>query len=121
MANILIVDDSGMSRKKLKTILENGSHTVVGEAQDGLEGIEQFKTLAPDLVTLDVTMPNMDGISCLESLLAIDEDARVVMISALGKGDTMLEALNLGAANYITKPFEAEQVLNAISDALKMD
>lgn len=119
MANILIIDDSGMSRKKLRTILENGSHTVVGEARDGVEGIEQFKTLSPDLVTLDVTMPNMDGISCLKSLLAINEDARVVMISALGKGDVMLNALNFGAINYITKPFEDELVLNTISDALE--
>ncbi len=119
MANILIIDDSGMSRKKLKTILEDVGHTVSGEAGDGLEGIEQFKTLSPDLVTLDVTMPNMDGLACLKSLMEIKDDARVVMISALGKGDTMLEALNAGAANYITKPFEKDQVLGAVSDALE--
>lgn len=119
MANILIIDDSGMSRKKLKTILEDGGHIVAGEAGDGLEGIEQFKSLSPELVTLDVTMPNMDGLSCLKSLLDINDDVRVVMISALGKGDTMLEALNSGAANYITKPFEKDQVLNAVSEALE--
>ncbi len=121
MANILIIDDSGISRKKLRTILESGNHTVAGEARDGSEGIEQFKALSPDLVTLDVTMPNMDGISCLKSLLEINDDAKVVMISALGKGDVMLEALNLGAVNYITKPFEGELVLNAIADALEED
>ena len=121
MANILIIDDSGMSRKKLKTILETGGHAVAGEARDGLEGIEKFKALSPDLVTLDVTMPNMDGLDCLKSLLEIDEEARVVMISALGKGDTMLEALNLGAANYITKPFESDRVLSALQDALEAE
>lgn len=119
MADILIVDDSSMSRNKLKKILINGNHTVIGEAQDGKEGLDKYKELAPDLVTLDVTMPNMDGITCLQEILSHNENAKVVMISALGKGDTMLEALNLGASNYITKPFEEDSVLEAISDALE--
>ncbi len=118
MGKILIIDDSGMSRKKLRNILDSSNHQVVGEAQDGIEGVEQFKELAPDLVTLDVTMPNMDGLQCLKEILAVDENAKVVMISALGKGDTMLEALNLGAANYITKPFEKKHVLDTMNDAL---
>ncbi len=119
MAEILIIDDSAMSRNKLKNILINGNHTIIGEAQDGLEGLNKFKELKPELVTLDVTMPNLDGIGCLKEILTLDENAKVVMISALGKGDTMLEALNLGAANYITKPFEETSVLEAIADAME--
>lgn len=118
MANILIVDDSAMSRKKLRNILESGEHTVIGEAQDGVEGLNKFKELSPDLVTLDVTMPNMDGLECLRQILAVDEEAKVVMISALGKGDTMLEALNQGASNYITKPFEEALVLDGVAEAM---
>lgn len=118
MAKILIIDDSAMSRKKLKNILEGGNYQVVGEAQDGVDGIQKFKELAPDLVTLDVTMPNMDGLQCLKEILSVDENAKVIMISALGKGDTMLEALNLGATNYITKPFETDLVLDALAEAM---
>ncbi len=118
MANILLIDDSAMSRKKLKKILLEGNHTIVGEAEDGLEGLEKYEELTPDVVTLDVTMPKMDGLECLKEILRINEDANVVMISALGKGDTMLEALNLGAINYITKPFETDQVLDAIREAM---
>ncbi|WKY47894.1 response regulator [Eubacteriaceae bacterium ES3] len=118
MANILIVDDSTMSRNKLKKILISGDHLVVGEAADGIEAIEKFKELRPDIVTLDITMPNMNGIECLKEILALDEDANVVMISALGKGDTILEALNAGALNYISKPFEASAVLDIFKEAM---
>ena len=119
MANILIIDDSVMSRNKLKKILDSSDHTVVGEAQDGVEGLAKFKKLSPDLVTLDVTMPNMDGLECLREILAEKSDAKVVMITALGKGDTMLEALDAGAADYITKPFEDAKVLGVIAGALE--
>jgi two-component system chemotaxis response regulator CheY len=118
MAHILIIDDSAMSRNKLKKILNSGNYTVVGEAQDGIEGLQKFKEFSPDLVTLDVTMPNMDGLQCLKEILAEKEDAKVIMITALGKGDTMLDALNAGATNYITKPFDDSNVLDVIADAL---
>jgi len=118
MAHILIIDDSAMSRNKLKKILAGGNHTVVGEAQDGIEGLDRFKELSPDLVTLDVTMPKMDGLQCLKEILAEKGDAKVIMITALGKGDTMLDALNAGATNYITKPFEDANVLDVVADAL---
>jgi len=121
MANILIIDDSGMSRKKLRNILVEDGHTVVGEGRDGLEGLEKYKSLLPDLVTLDITMPNMDGLACLSEILSVNEEASVVMISALGKGDTILDALNSGAVNYITKPFEKEQVQKIITLALESD
>lgn len=91
---------------------------MVGEAADGAEAIEKYQPLNPDIVTLDITMPNMNGIDCLKEILALDEEASVVMISALGKGDTILEALNAGAFNYISKPFEAEVVLDILRDAV---
>lgn len=118
MANILIIDDSAISRKKLKKILDIGNHVVVGEAQDGVEGLQRYKELSPDLVTLDVTMPNMGGLECLKEILSLNKDAKVVMISALGKGDTILEALDIGAINYISKPFDNILVLDAIAEVL---
>ncbi|GAU77393.1 response regulator [Fusibacter sp. 3D3] len=119
MARILIVDDSAISRIKLKDIFELDCHEIVGMAEDGLEGVEKFKALKPDLVTLDVTMPKMKGLDCLKEIMTLDQNANVVMISALGKGDTILEALNAGALNYITKPFEEKQVLKTIREALE--
>ncbi len=118
MANILIIDDSAMSRNKLKRIIESNGHAIAGEASDGAEGIEKYRELKPDVVTLDITMPNMNGIECLRAILSFDSEARVIMISALGKGDTILEALDAGALNYISKPFEEEVVLDIIGDAL---
>lgn len=121
MANILIIDDSAFSRSKLKKVLEAANHTIVGEAEDGVEGLEKYKELSPDLVTLDVTMPKVNGLECLENILTYDNEAKVVMISALGKGDTILKALDAGASSYITKPYEDTQILEAIADALTED
>lgn len=117
MAQILIIDDSAMSRKKIRKILETGSHLIVGEAQDGREGLQKYKKLSPDLVTLDITMPNMNGLECLKEILAYNSDAKVIIISSLGKGDTILDALNNGAINYITKPFDSTLVLDTIKEA----
>lgn len=118
MAKILIVDDSSVSRKKLKTILETENHIIVGEAGDGNEALKKFKELNPDLVTMDITMPNMNGIETLKKIIEIAPKAKVIMITALGQGSKILEALNSGATNYITKPFEEENVLRSIEDAL---
>lgn len=119
MAKILIVDDSAISRKKLKAILETGNHEIIGEAGDGAEALQKYQDLAPELVTMDITMPNMDGISGLKEIIKYDSSARVVMITALGMGETILEALNSGAKNYITKPFAEDQVINSVRDALE--
>lgn len=119
MAKILIVDDSIISRKKLRTILETANHEIVGEAGDGEEALKKYEALSPDLVTMDITMPNVDGISVLKNITAYDPAARVVMITALGKGSTILEALNAGARNYITKPFADDQIINSIQEALE--
>ncbi len=119
MAKILIVDDSAVSRKKLRAILEAADHEIAGEAADGAEALEKYKTLTPELVTMDITMPNVDGISVLKEIMKYDPSARVVMITALGKGGTILEALDAGARNYITKPFAEDKILNAIQEAME--
>lgn len=119
MAKILIVDDSAISRRKLRAMLESAHHEIVGEAGDGAEGLKKYKELSPDLVTLDITMPNVDGISALKNIMAYNPAARVVMITALGKGEKVLEALNAGAKNYITKPFAKGQIISSIQEALE--
>jgi len=118
MARILIVDDSIVSRTNLKTILQNAQHEVVGEAVDGQDGLEKFVSLRPDMVTMDITMPKLNGIECLKEILTRDPLARVMMISALGQGAKILEAINSGARHYITKPYEPEKVLEAVTELL---
>lgn len=119
MAKILIVDDSLISRKKLRQILESAGHEIAGEACDGDEAFKKYEELQPDLVTMDITMPNVDGITVLKMIMEAHPDAKVVMITALGKGGKILEALNAGAKNYITKPYEDEQIVNSIKEALE--
>ena len=118
MARILIVDDSLLARNTLKTILKGGDHLVVGDATEGEQAISQYDRLKPDIVTMDITMPNINGIESLKRIMADDPQARIMMISALGQGGKVLEALNNGARHYITKPFESEKVLEAISDVM---
>ncbi|MBC3887948.1 response regulator [Acetobacterium paludosum] len=119
MARILIVDDSAVSRKKLRIILEAAKHEIIGEAGDGFEGLQKYEELIPDLVTMDITMPRVDGITGLKDILKLNPTARIVMVTALGKGSTILEALDAGAKNYITKPFSEDTVIHTIAEALK--
>ena len=118
MARILIVDDSIVSRTNLKTILQSAQHEVVGEGVNGEDGLEKFLALRPDMVTMDITMPKLNGIECLKEILRHDPTARVMMISALGQGAKILEAVNSGAGHYITKPYEPEKVLEAVTELL---
>lgn len=119
---VLIIDDSLFIAKQLGQILTSEGFEVVGTAQDGLQGLEKYKELHPnvDLVTMDITMPNMDGISALEKIIAFDKDAKVVMISALGKEDLVKQALVIGAKNYIVKPLDRAKVLERIVKIVKM-
>lgn len=118
MARILIVDDSVVSRTNLRKILVQGGHEVVAEAGDGQDGLEKYGAVKPDLVTMDITMPRISGIDCLKAIMAADPEARVMMITALGQGAKVLEALEAGARHYVTKPFETEAVLNAVNEVL---
>lgn len=119
MAKILIVDDSAFSRKKLRELLEEANHEVVGEAVDGADALQKYASLAPEVVTMDITMPNLDGITALRDIMQYDSAARVVMITALGRGEKILESLSAGAKNYITKPYEPKQIISAVQEALE--
>lgn len=119
MAKILIVDDSKMSRKMLRTILEGIGHDIVGEASNGEEGLTLYEKLHPDAVTMDITMPEMDGISSLKKIMEYDKDAKVIMITAAGQSSKLMDALKSGAKEFICKPYEPEQIINAMNEVLK--
>ncbi len=119
MSKVLIVDDSIMSRNLLKNLLLEAGHNVVGEAVDGEKGFKMYLELKPDVVTMDITMPNMNGIDSLKKIIKHDPRAKVIMITALGQANKILEALSNGAKNYVTKPFESKKVLTAINEVLE--
>lgn len=119
MANVLIVDDSRTSRRLLTDILVKAGHTVVGEAVDGQDGFDQYEKLRPDVVTMDITMPVMDGIDSLKLIRKLDPEARVIMLTAAGQKDKMMEALRLGAAEFVTKPLTDDAVLSALDRVLE--
>lgn len=114
MANILIVDDSRTSRRILRSILEEDGHVIVGEATNGQEGFEQYMSLKPDIVTMDITMPVMTGVEALKKIIEADSNAKVVMVSAAGQQHIMLEAVQSGAADFISKPFDVDTIKNMV-------
>lgn len=114
---ILIVDDAPIIRLMLKDILVANGYEVVGEASDGNEGIQKYKELKPDLTTMDITMPEKDGIQALEEILAIDEEAKIIVITAIDQREALMEAIRAGASDYIIKPFETDRVLSAVKKA----
>ena len=118
---ILVVDDSIFVTKQLNQILTSEGYEIVATAVDGLDAIEKYKAFAPnvDLVTMDITMPKMDGLTALEKIVEFDKNAKVVMISALGKEELVKKALLLGAKNYIVKPLDRKKVLERIAGVLK--
>ncbi|MBB4660987.1 two-component system chemotaxis response regulator CheY [Conexibacter arvalis] len=118
MARVLVVDDAAFMRKMLTDALSNGGHEVVGEAGNGVEAIQRFQELRPELITLDITMPEKDGLEALREIMAIDPSAKVVMCSALGQEAKVLESIKLGAKDFVVKPFQAERVLDAVGKAL---
>jgi two-component system, chemotaxis family, chemotaxis protein CheY len=118
MAQILVVDDALFMRKMVADVVTKGGHEVVGEASNGVEAVEQFRALKPDVVTLDITMPEKDGLAALAEIVAIDPGAVVIMCSALGQQSKVLESIKLGAKDFIVKPFQPDRVLDAIAKAL---
>lgn len=118
---VMIVDDSLFVTKQISQILTSEGFDVVATAADGQEGINKYKELYPkvDLVTMDITMPKMDGVTALEKIIEFDKEARVVMISALGKQDLVKKSLLIGAKNYIVKPLDRKKVLERIVMSLK--
>ena len=118
---VLIVDDSMFVAKQLGQILTSEGYEVVATAGDGQDGVNKYKELCPnvDLVTMDITMPRMDGLTALEQIMAFDKNARVVMVSALGKEELVKKSLLLGAKNYIVKPLDRKKVLERIGASMK--
>lgn len=116
---VVVVDDSKLSRKVLRNMLEDAGYAVIAEATDGEEGIAAYLQYKPDVVTMDITMPNMNGMESLQEILRMDRKAKVVMISAAGQQKKIIEAIKLGAKRFITKPFEKEDVLTCMDSLLK--
>jgi len=117
MANILIVDDSCIMRRNLRILLTKAGHTVISEASDGMQAYQEYLKHRPDLVTMDITMPKMNGIESLKQIIAADPDAKVVMVSALDQRNMIFEALQSGAKHYILKPIN-DQTLEVIQEVL---
>ena len=115
MSRILIVDDSRTSRKILRSILENAGHDIVGEAMDGQDGVNKYKELRPDIVTLDITMPVLDGLGALKLIKEIDTESKIIMVTAAGQQNKMIDAIKLGAAEFVTKPFEPDEITKMVS------
>jgi two-component system chemotaxis response regulator CheY len=114
MSTVLIVDDSKTSRSILRNILTENGYDVVGEAVNGQEGYDKYCELKPDFVTLDITMPVMDGIETLKKIKGFDPNAKVIMVTAAGQKDKMLSAIKHGASEFVTKPFETSQIVNIL-------
>lgn len=111
---VLVVDDAAFMRMMIKDILQKGGYEVVGEAEDGKRAIEKYKELKPDLVTMDITMPDMDGITAVKEIRKIDENAVIIMCSAMGQQAMVIDAIQAGAKDFVVKPFQPERVLEAI-------
>ncbi|WP_352419612.1 response regulator [Proteiniborus sp.] len=119
MANgILIVDDAAFMRMMIKDILTKNGFNVAGEAENGAKAIERYKELSPDLVIMDITMPEVDGIQAVKEIKKIDSTAKIVMCSAMGQQAMVIEAIQAGAKDFIVKPFQADRVIEAVKKAI---
>jgi two-component system chemotaxis response regulator CheY len=113
-ARVLIVDDAAFMRMMLRDILTKNGYEIAGEAPNGAVGVEKYKETQPDLVTMDITMPEMDGITAVKEIKKLDPQARVIMCSAMGQQAMVIEAIQAGARDFIVKPFQPERVLEAV-------
>src|ERR1700760_3016454 len=118
MARVLVVDDAAFMRKVVSDALASGGHEVIGHAGNGAEAVIQFAALKPEVTTLDITMPEKDGLAALTEILSIDPGAKVLMCSALGQESKVLESIKLGAKDFVVKPFKPDRVQGAVTKAL---
>ncbi len=116
---VMVVDDMAFMRMALRKIFESLDYEVAAEADNGKDAVELYKIHKPDLVTLDITMPVMDGIETLKQLKKIDKDVKAIMVSALGQESVVLKAIEVGAKNFILKPFDSEQVKRTVNKVLE--
>lgn len=115
MKKILICDDATFMRFQIKSMVLKNGFEVVGEAEDGLEAVKKYKELKPDIVTMDITMPNMSGIDALKLIIKMDPNAKVIMLSAMGQEPMVKDAILSGAKNFIVKPFTESNLIKVIS------
>jgi two-component system chemotaxis response regulator CheY len=118
MAKILLVDDAAFMRMMLKDTLTKNGYTDIDEAADGAQAVEKYKEINPDLVIMDITMPNMDGLEALKAIKGIDPNASVVMCSAMGQEAMVIEAIKSGAKDFIVKPFKPDRILKTVTTIL---
>ena len=119
MAKILVSDDAAFMRMMIKDILTKAGHEVVGEAENGTVAIAKYKDLRPDLVTMDITMPDVDGIQALKAIKEVDPDAKIIMCSAMGQQAMVIEAIQSGAKDFIVKPFQPDKVIASVTRVLE--
>jgi len=117
-ARILIVDDAAFMRMMIKDILGKNGYQIVGEAENGAVAVEKYKELQPDLTTMDITMPEMDGITAVKEIKKTDPKANIIMCSAMGQQAMVIDAIQAGAKDFIVKPFQPDRVLEAVRKAL---
>lgn len=115
MAKIMVVDDAAFMRMMLKDILTKGGHEIVGEAENGLRAIEKYKELSPDLVLMDITMPEMNGVEAVRKIKGMDPKAKIIMCSAMGQQRMVLESIQAGAKDFIVKPFQASRIIATVN------
>lgn len=120
MKKVLIVDDASFMRLSLRTMMEKNSFEVAGEAENGLEAIKLYNKLRPDVVTMDITMPELDGIQALKNILQIDPGAKIVILSAMGQEARVKEAIISGAKTFIVKPFKEEHLIKTLTKIVDM-
>ena len=113
--NVMLVDDAAFMRMMLKDILTKNGHTIVGEASNGKDAVTMYNEIKPDVVTIDITMPEMAGIQALKEIRKNDPDAKVVMCSAMGQQAMVIESIQAGARDFIVKPFQADRVLDILN------
>jgi len=115
---ILIVDDAAFMRMMIRDILTKNGYEIVGEAENGARAIEKYKDLIPDLVIMDITMPEVDGIQAVKEIKKINGDSKIIMCSAMGQQAMVIESIQAGAKDFIVKPFQAERVVEAVKKVL---
>ena len=121
MARVLVADDASFMRQMIREIVESEGFEVCGEASDGIEAVDQFKKLQPDVVTMDIVMPLKSGIDAVRGIIALDPGARVVMCSALGQETLVAEAIQAGAKDFIVKPFKPDAVIETLKKVLEKE
>ena len=118
MARVLIADDAAFMRMMIKNILTEAGFEIAGEAENGAVAVNKYRELKPDLTTMDITMPEMDGIAALKEIRSMDPNARIVMCSAMGQQAMVIESIQAGARDFIVKPFQPDRVVEAVNKAL---